>query len=191
MKSTIKFLVLPFIFFITPFSYSQTKGQVHLGIGSAVYNISTLSGNTGITGSLYNNYESGSNNTYSSSTFSFLVGYFAVNKLRLDGGFSINVLEETDAAIYFNLGTRYFYYANKKILLNGGITGNFGITNGTERSNKKPVNLNITPIEFQFWPFEGGAVTTDFTYTFVFLNGGGNNSEKSYGLNVGLLIRLN
>lgn len=208
MKALVKFLLPAFIFCITGISYPQLKNQVHFGLGSALFNYSTF--NTGISGSLYNNYSSGSesDNTRGSSSFSFLVGYFPINKLRADGGFSINALKNSEPAIYFNLGARYFYYSDKKILLNGGISANFGISTGTERTasnegsynsygyeydyeSKKPINLSITPIEFQFWPLEGGALTADFTYTWLFLNGGDQDNEKSYGLNVGLLIRLN
>lgn len=209
MKSLIKFLIPVFILFLTGIIYPQTKGQVHLGLGSSVINISTASGNTGITGSLYNNYDDGSesDNNNGSSSFSFLVGYFPVDRLRLDGGFSINAFERTEPAIYFNFGGRYFYYSDKKVMLNSGIFANFGLGTGTERiassgesgysvgeyttEYKKPINLSIVPIEFQYWPFEGGGLTTDFTYTWVFINGGDNNKEKSYGFNVGLLIRLN
>ena len=207
MKTTIKFIIPVIILFISGISYPQTKGQVHFGLGSAVINFSTAAGNTGNTGSLFNNYESGSESDEStgSSSFSFLVGYFPINKLRLDGGFSINALKGADPAVYFNFGGRYFYYSKKKIMFNGGLSANFGLSNGTERvaysensnyneyeSNlKQPVNINIIPFEFQYWPFEGGALTADFTYTWVFVNGGDQNKEKSYGINVGLLIRLN
>ena len=207
MKTLIKIILPLFILFITGITHSQTKGQVHFGLGSSLINISTASGNTGITGSLYNNYDNGgeSDNNSGSASFSFLVGYFPVDRLRLDGGFSINALERTEPAIYFNFGGRYFYYSDKKIMLNSGAFANFGIGTGTERvassgdytigeyttEYKKPVNISLVPIEFQYWPFEGGAITTDFTYTWVFVNGGDNNKEKSYGFNVGLLIRLN
>ncbi|MBK8983960.1 MAG: hypothetical protein IPM38_16985 [Ignavibacteria bacterium] len=203
MKTLINFIIPLILFAVTGLTYPQSKGQVHLGIGSALLNVSTVSGNTGITGSLFNSYNTGTENSKvtTSSSFSFLVGYFPVDRLRADGGFSINAYKQSDAAIYFNLGARYYYYSDKKIMLNGGVIGNFGISNGTKRrtsnlsstgsDNKNPINLNIVPIEFQYWPFEGGGLTTDFTYTWIFLNGGDKNKEKSFGLNVGLLIRLN
>lgn len=209
MKTLVKFLIPLFVFLMTGLVYPQMKGQVHLGLGSGLINFSTF--NTGISGSLYNNFSEGSetDNTRGSSSFSFLVGYFPINNLRADGGFSINAFEYTEPAIYFNLGARYFYYSNKKIMLNGGLSANFGISTGAERSaylgetynsygyyesvyeSRKPINLSITPFEFQFWPLEGGALTADFTYSWLFLNGGDNNKEKSFGINVGLLIRLN
>lgn len=206
MKTLIKVLIPVLIFFAAGFSYPQKKGQVHLGIGSALFNYSTF--NSGVSGSLYNNYSSGGNGSSSgSSSFSFLVGYFPTDKLRIDGGFSINALKDVTPNIYFNFGGRYFYVSDKKVLLNGGFSANFGITNGTERyvnngntnyyysyediETKKPINFSLIPLEFQYWPFEGGAVTTDFTYTWVFINGGDNNKEKTYGFNIGLLIRLN
>jgi hypothetical protein len=210
MKTIINFLIPVFFLLSTALIYPQTKGQVHLGLGSSLINVSTASGNTGVTGNLYNNFDDGSesDNNSGSSSFSFLVGYFPINKLRLDGGFSINAFERTEPAIYFNFGGRYFYYSNKKVMLNSGLFANFGLGTGTERiassgesgysvgqetttELKKPINLSIVPIEFQYWPFEGGGLTTDFTYTWVFINGGDNNKEKSYGFNVGLLIRLN
>ena len=58
---------------------------------------------------------------------------FPINKLRLDGGFSINAFERTEPAIYFNFGGRYFYYSNKKVMLNSGLFTNFGLGTGTER----------------------------------------------------------
>jgi len=200
LKTLIFFLTFAFTFSLTDFSYSQKKGQVNLGLGSGLFNFSTL--NTGISGTLFNVSGGGSGSSSStSSSFSFLVGYFPIDKLRIDGGLSIVAFEGSDALMYFNLGGRYFYYSGKKVKLNGGVSANFGITSATERTvssnsffsapeRRKPINLSITPFEFQFWPLEGGALTTDFTYTRVFLNGD-NQSESSYGINVGLLIRLN
>lgn len=206
MKALKNILVILLIILIAGVSYPQKKGQVHLGIGSALLNYSTF--NSGVSGSLYNNYSTGGRESGSgSSSFSFLVGYFPTDKLRIDGGMSINALKNISPNIYFNLGGRYFYVSNKNILLNSGISANFGITKGTERyvssssnnnyyygygeyETKKPINFSLIPIEFQYWPFEGGALTTDFTYTWVFINGGDNNKDKTYGINIGLLIRL-
>jgi len=114
-------------------SYSQTKGQIHFGLGSAVVNYSTL--NTGVSATLIASASSGgSGSTSTISSFSFLTGYFVVDKLRLDGGLSVSANNGSDADIYFNLGARYFYYRDKKVNLDGGISANFGLTAGTERT---------------------------------------------------------
>lgn len=194
------FVVLAIVICTSVNSFSQKKGEINLGLGSSIINYSFLS--TGVNGSLFNNISRSSGSSSSSSSFSFLLGFFPANNFRLDGGMGINMLDGSDAAIYFDIGGRYFYYTNKKISLNGGIYANFGLTTGTERyvqntedgfytyENKKPINLGIIPIEFQYWPLEGGALTTNVNYTRAFLNGGSGTGENVFGVDIGLLIRL-
>ncbi|MCY7363521.1 MAG: hypothetical protein LH629_15850 [Ignavibacteria bacterium] len=80
-------------------SYSQTKGQIHFGLGSAVVNYSTL--NTGVSASLISNVSGGSSSsTTTVSSFSFLTGYFVIDKLRLDGGLSVSVNDYSYADIF-------------------------------------------------------------------------------------------
>jgi len=162
-------------------AYSQKKGQIHLGVGSGLFNLSTTG--SGVSGTIINSTSS------TSTSLSFLLGFFTADNLRIDGGLSINALGGSNAAIYANIGARYFYSVKKKITVNGGISANLGVTSGTTRYGSRPVNLSITPVEFQYWPFEGGALAVDLSYTRLNINQN-NRGQNSIGINIGLLIRV-
>lgn len=167
--------------------FAQKKGEIQLGLGSGLLNFSTF--NNGISGTLLNSTSTSGSGSNSATSFSFLLGFFPDDKIRADFGFGVNTYSEADAAIYANIGGRFFYRTDKKVKINGGISANLGLTEGTQRNGKKPINFSITPIEVQYWPFEGGALTSNLTYTRVNLNIK-KREQNSYAINVGLLIRL-
>ena len=135
------------------------------------------------------------------SSPSMTVGYFVTDRVRLDATVAATVGEATggaegegDLALEVIVGARYSYWKKGNLRLNSGvgietIQGPGGKKPNVGGTLKSPFEFIVVPAELQWWPMKGGAVTLSSFYEVGGLNLA-RAGENSYGVKLGLLIRL-
>jgi hypothetical protein len=166
---------------------AQEKGELDFGLGGDVFE-SAKARQPGALGSTV-------------SSPSVLLGYYVTDKLRLDGDVVAIVGEAAgapegagDLALELLFGARYTYWAKGNVRLNSGlaietIQGEGGKKPDAKGVLKSPFEFIVVPAELQWWPMKGGAITLSSFYEIGGLNLG-RVGENSYGVKLGLLIRL-
>lgn len=188
MKKLAMLLSLIAMVALTTNVFAQEKGQIQFGLGGYLFasEKAKASGAKAI----------------SAITPAATVRYFVADKIGIDGGLSITkyggdpakALGIDKLGLTLLLGGRYYYWGQDKMKLNGGLDfemfmGDFYKTMDDKGKEKSPMSLYITPAEFEYWPMEGGAVTTSLFYHMNGLNLG-DNGTNAFGLELGIKIRL-
>jgi hypothetical protein len=172
---------------VAPKAAAQRKGELDLGLAGDIFESTKI--------------RKAGSATSTVSSPAILLGYYVGDKIRLDGEFSILFGEAPDAAegaanlaIPMAVGVRYAFWRHGHLRLNGGVAletilGSAGKLANTRGQLKTPFEFALVPAELQWWPMEGGAVTVTSFYEVGGLNLG-NVGQNSYGIKLGLLIRL-
>ena len=187
MKITRTVLAATIVLATCRLAAAQQKGEIDFALGGDVFE-SAKARLPGATGSTV-------------SSPSMTVGYFVTDKVRLDGTVAATVGEaagaaegEGDLALEVIVGARYSYWKKGNLRLNSGIgietiQGPGGKKPNVSGTLKSPFEFIVVPAELQWWPMKGGAVTLSSFYEVGGLNLG-KAGENSYGVKLGLLIRL-
>lgn len=160
-------------------AFAQEKGELNFSMGGGLV-------------SSKNRFSGSKSSTNFVQALSF--GYLMNEKVQLDAGVSYIDFDGFDDS-YFDLmlGGRYYYFSKEKMRLNGGLDLDIGFGyNAFDDKGKKvssPIDIIITPIEFQYWPMEGGALFVNGNFTYGGLNLG-DTGANSFGINTGVMIRL-
>ena len=175
MKKLTMILSLVVLFAFTASAYAQTKGETDVTIG----------------GDLFKNTNKSIGTSFSPNV---MVGYYFMDKIRLDAGLGYNKAKGGDAGIPIMIGARYSYYAKDKMRINGGLDLNYGLGKGNVVLDDKakavnPMSLKITLADAEYWPMEGGALTAGLFYSMNNLNVSGGDSG-SFGVGLGVLVRF-
>ncbi len=116
------------------------------------------------------------------------VGYFASDALEIGGASRLLVFSNGGSVSGFTLGidAKYHFSMNEKTWPFAGIGWNGGFGDLFETGGKNPMQLQ-GEIGVKFWPMEGGAITFSGFFLRQFPD---EIKETSFGINLGILIRL-